>query len=568
MGNSNSSEVGACNVNVESYKCSINKITVSTKWKAPAGEVPETASTTVFDKQKVKSGRTIYVISSPEGKKITLKTERQAGKCQRNDHMKYVISKDDSSGINLNLGPGLGNKGVTGNAAATQSSNKSADEPEIIDIKDQQDIIIKCFKIEGFLGSFPYLSLPIPTLKNYTTSFKYDSCQEGSIKYKIISYPDISFKLEGSIGSEAKKNRNKTSPFEKKTSSLKYVPSQLQTINTNSLGVELKLSPSLTASTTYNGGKDKLELNINFDANKEIVNFKYKHDSNEIELGSEALQNISGIAKKFINLIKLLKKISEIDFIKEFVQFDSTKLVKNYKPYQLSLASPNALVCFEGKYHVSKDLSRIGKYLDVGIAAEPLIKISFKIDLLFLILSAVSAGTATGFYVMLKNLDKVIGKILGNSYKKKYKDTKPFSADIYFDFIISGAINGSVHWIIDTTQKKDPNSFKEKIEGVLKVDLEAGAKCQLDILIVAVEAEVSASASSGIKLVLGLENHMLEGGGIDYLIEGIFMGLKLKYCVTGKVGFMKTTSYGRNLLDGNPTLLKESKLFSEKFNMF
>ena len=560
----NSSEEGACTINVDSYKCSIKKITVSTKWKAPTAEVPDTATATVFDSKSGKSGKTIYLVSSPEGKTIKLKTVREGGQCQRDNHKKYVISREDSSLGNLNFGMSLGNnKGV--NNTSTQSSDKSADKPEEKDINNEEDLSIKCFKIGGKLDSFKYLSLPLPTLKSYVTTFKYNSCTEGSFQYRIISYPDLSFRLEGSIGTEAKKYRNNTSPFEKKTANLNYVKSQLQDLNDEkTMEAELKFSPSLSAKTTYNGGKSELELIINFDSKKEIVQFKYKHDSTVVDLGSELIQELTGAGKKFVDLFKLLKKICTIDFIKEFVAFDATKLVKNYKPYKLSLAPPNVLVCYEGKYHVSKDLTRIGKYYDLGVATKPFIKISFKIDLLFLILNVVSGGTATGFYVMLKNLDKVIGKILGNSYKKTYKDTKPFKADIYFNFIISGAVNGSIHWIRDSLQKQNPNTFSGSIEGVLAVDLEAGAVCKLDILIVAVEAEVSASASSGIKVVEKFVNQMMKDGALVLSTEIIFMGLKLKYCVTGKVGLMRTTSYGRNLLDGNPTLMKESTLLSHQ----
>ncbi len=525
--------VGASQVSVDNYKCSIKKIVISTTWKGPTSEIPETVSSTVFNIQSPSNGKTIYFISSPEGKKATLKTARNEGKCPRDNHKKYVVSWE----------------------------NQKKEEV----IKNVEDLIIKCYKIDGPVEPFKYLSLPIPTLKNYSTTFKYISCTEGPIQYKIVSYPDISFTVEFSIGTEAKKNINKSSPFEKKTSALKRVPSQLQTINNKSLGTQLKFSPSLTASTTFNGDKDEIELKINFDSEEEIVQLKYKHDSKEIQLGSKFIQDIKGNFIKISDLIKLIVKICEIDFLKELKDFDSSSLVKGYKPYKLNLASPNVLFSLSGKYHVSRDLTRIGKYIDLGIACEPLIKISFTVDLLFLILTGVSAGSATGFYVMLKNLDKVLGKILGKSYKKKYKDTEPFTADIYFNFIISGAINGGIHWIIDTTEKEDPNSHAGAIEGVLKADLEAGAKCKLDIFIIAVEGEVSASGSTGIKIKFGSENHILQGKGVSLLLEGYFLGLKLKYCVTGKVGLMKTTSYGGNLLDGNPTLLGKSKLFSQKW---
>lgn len=557
-----SSEVGACKINIESYKCSIKKITVSTKWKAPTAEIAETVTTTVYDNKNAKWGKTIYLVSSPEGKNITIKAERENGKCPRDDHKKYLMSlgKQNLSLPSANL---LNPKQPVSNS---DNKKKTSQENEK-EIKNEEELTIKCFNIDAIKESFKYLWFPIPIVKDNSTSFKYISCKEGTFQYIIISYPDISARLEFSIGTEAKKNRNKTSPFEKKTSSLKNVPSQLKQIDSKALDVELNFSPSLTATTTCNGGKDELEFTVNFDKKKEFAHLKLKHDSNTIELGSEFLQDISGKLNSFVDIIKLLVKICEIDFLKELRQFDATKLVNNYKPYKLNLAPPNVLFFYEGKYQTSKDLTKIGKLIDIGIACEPLIKISFTVDLLFLILSAVSAGTATGFYVMLKNLDKVIGKILGDNYKKTYKDTKPFEADVYFNFIVSGAINGSLHWIINTTEKANTNSYSGAIKGVLKADLEAGAKLSLDVFIVAVEGEASASGSTGIKIKLGLENRILQGSGFVYLIEGIFLGIKIKYCVKGKVGLMKTTSYGGSLVDGDATLMKETYLFSQKWTV-
>lgn len=568
----NISEIGAANVDIKSYKCSIEKVTVTTKWKAPNREMDENVSTTVYDNTS-RVGKDIYIISSPEGKKVTINTKRDSGECQRKEHEKYKMLWDDfvKDNTQTNSKSSLNPIGLLAVKSPldpyTFKRNPREQEKEI----KENVCDIKCYEVGGAYQALMYISLPIPIDKNYATTFKYYSCKEGMFQWRIISYPDISFKVEFAIGTDAVKNKNKTSKFERNTKNYSYHATQLKDINANALDTNIEFSPSLTASTTYNGGNDKLEITFNFDKEKEICHAKYKHGSREEEYGSK-LFNIRGTIKKIQDLCSLISKISKIDFLKEFTQFDATDLVSNYKPYKLKLGSPNVLFSYEGQYHTSKDLSRIGKYIDFCFACEPLLSISFTIDLLFLILSAASAGTATGFYVMLKNLDKVIGKILGDNYKqeyrKKYKNTEPFKFDVNFNFIITGAVNGSIHWIIDTTEKSDANSSSGSIEGVVKADLEADAKCKLDVIIVSVEGEASASGSTGIKIKLGLENHMSQGRGWLYLVEGIFLGIKVNYVITGKVGLMSTKSYGGDLLKGDATLLPKTTLFSKQWTVF
>lgn len=568
----NTSEVGAAEVNVKSYQCSIEKVTATTKWKAPNREVAENVSITVYDNTS-RVGKSIYIISSPEGKKVTVNAKRDSGECQREEHKKYKrlwddFVKDDTQTDSKSSFNPLGLLAVKSPLDPYSFKRNPREQEE--EIKENV-CNIKCYEVGGAYQALSYISLPIPIDKNYVTTFKYYSCKEGMFQWRIISYPDISFKVEFAIGTDAVKNKNKTSKFERNTKNYSYHATQLKDINANALDTNIEFSPSLTAMTIYNGGEDQLEIKFNFDKEEEFCTAKYKHGSREEEYGSK-LFNIRGTIKKVKDLCSLISKISKIDFLKEFTQFDAKDLVSNYKPYKLKLGSPNVLFSYEGQYHTSKDLTRIGKYIDFCFACEPLLSISFTIDLLFLILSAVSAGTATGFYVMLKNLDKVIGKILGDNYKqeyrKKYKNTKPFEFDVYFNFIITGAVNGSIHWIIDTTEKKDPNSNSGYIEGVVKADLEAGAKCKLDLIIVAVEGEASASGSTGIKIKLGIENHMLQGRGWLYLVEGIFLGLKVNYIITGKVGLMSTKKYGGDLLNGDATLLPKTTLFSKQWTIF
>ena len=566
------SEVGAAQIEVKSFKCSITKISASTEWENPNGKT-ESVTTTVFDKNE-KEGKTIYIITSPKGKEVTIKTERDDGQCQRKEHKNYnmvwysFVKDETQNNSKSSLNPlGL----ITLKSPLDPFDFKKVPQKTESETKSSESLKIKCFEVGGAYQALMYIPLPIPIDKDYVSTFRYLSCKEGAIQYRIVSYPDISFKVEFAIGTDAVKNKNKTSKFERNTKNYSYHATQLKEINANALDADIEFSPSLTALTTYNGGEDKLEIVFNFDKEKEFCQAKYKHGSREEEYGSK-LFNIRGTIKKVKDLCSLISKISKIDFLKEFMQFDAKDLVDGYKPYKLKLGSPNVLFSYEGKYQTSKDLTRIGKHIDFCFACEPLLSISFTVDLLFLILSAASAGTATGFYVMLKNLDKVIGKILGDNYKqeyrKKYKNTKPFEFGVNFNFIITGSVNGSFHWIIDTTEKKNPNSNSSYIEGVVKADLEAGAKCKLDVIIVSVEGEASASGSTGIKIKLGLENHMLQGKGWLYLIEGVFMGIKINYIITGKVGLMSTKSYGGDLLKGNPTLLPETTLFSGQWTLF
>lgn len=564
---SNSSEVGACTINVNSYKCSIQKISVSTTWKSPTAETSDSAVVTAFHYQSEKKDKTMYLVSSPKGKMVTITTIRDEADCQRENHKKYVLSSgtETYNSTTNNKPAGLGGANSTPSGGTNQSSTKPEKKDEKREIKKGEMVNIKCYKIDGVLEAFKYFTFPIPTLKKYTTLFKYQTCKEGTFKYKFISYPDISYRIEFALGAGGIKNIGGTTRFDRKSKNLSYVSTQLSTLNSDSLDYELKLSPTLEATTTYNGGNDKLKLKINFDTSKEIARLTYSHDSVEQELGSEFLQKIPKGIQKFKDILSLMKKICTADFVKELREFDTTNLLKyKVKPFQLMMAPPNVLLCYEGKYQTSKDLSRIGRCLDFGIACAPLISISFTVDLLYLILNFISGGTYNGFLAILGNLDYVIGKLLGKDYKKKYKDTTPFSADVYFRFIITGAIEGSVHAIIDTSQK-DPYTLSGSLAGELKVDLEAGAKGSINVFFVAVEAEAKGSASSGIRIVERLERHVQEQpGGLSLTAECIFKGLKIKYIVQANVAAMQTYSYGRKW-DDEKSLLPEKTLFSNQW---
>ena len=162
----------------------------------------------------------------------------------------------------------------------------------------------------------------------------------------------------------------------------------------------------------------------------------------------------------------------------------------------------------------------------------------------------------------VKELDK-----LAADYKKEHKISSPVEADIFFKLEITGAINGDSHWFIDTTEKRNANSSSGSIEGEIKVDLKAGAKASVDVFLVQAEGELSATASTGIKLSVGFENRILQGEGLAALLDIIFSGLKLKYVVYGKVGLAKTRKWGRDM-NGEEKLLEKKSLLSKSMVFF
>jgi hypothetical protein len=575
-------EVGACKVEVESYQCSIKKITASTKWKAPSAELSETVTTTVFESKNATKEKTIYLVTSPEGKKVTIKVERDEGQCKKTNHKEYVTSwidyKKEEENQERNQNPTsydgteskFNVKGLL--VAAAKDAALSAVLPYFLPynlittpikkeevVKNESIQEIKCFEIAGVLEALKYWNLPLDLEYPYTTTFKHVTCKEGPFQYKIISYPDISFKLEASIGTtEKEKKKNGRSHFERQTNSKKYLTERATALVEEAPKTDLKFkAPSFTASTTYNGGKDELEVKLDFDKEKDFLSFKYKHDPIEAEIGSGFIQDISGTLKKFKDCRDLVNKFRDVE--KNFKKL-GIDLVKNYKPYKFEFNSPNISLSVEGQYQTSKDLTRIGKFYDICLDCEPLLSISLTIDLLFLILSAASAGTAAGIIVLLKNLDKVIEKLLGKKYKKKYEDTKPFECDIYFDLVVTGAINGEVHWIIDTSEKSNPNSTAGSIEGVLSVDLKAGIKASIKFFyFVSASGEISASGSSGIKLKIGFDNRVAQGEGLIVPFETMFLGITIKYCLKGSVGLTKIFSIGGGF-EGETELLDKRRI--------
>ena len=547
------SEIGAVEVDVKSYKCSINKITASTKWKAPGGEVPETVKATVFSKQNAKETKTIYVISSPKGENVTIKTERDEGQCQRDSHKQYKLAWDDykTASAKNELFP---NMPIRPYDRTKESKSEDRDHSQ------EETLKIKCFEIGGAMEALNYWKLPLALSQHSITKISTVTCAEGPIQYRIEAYPDINYSIEITVGTKEKqKKANGRSHFKRETSKAKYIPERATALVKEAPDVELKFEPPVVnVSTTYNGDEDELELEINFDSDEEMLHFSYAHGSQEMELGSEFVQDISGSIKKIETLCRLINKLCDVE-----KNFDEIKksLVKNYKPYKLELQPPSVSVSVDGQYQTSKDLTRIGQLWDISCSCDPLVSISLTVDILFLIISGVTAGTGGGVYLMLKNFDDVVGKILGSYYKKKYNDIKPFECDIFLDLVVTGSINGSIHWLVDTSEKSNPNSQTEAIEGELKVDVKAGAKVSLDFFyLAAVEGEASAKGSTGIKCKIGFNNRIAQGEGLALLVETYFLGLTIEYKVEGKVALYKTFSAGGSLVDDTATILEKTKI--------
>ena len=559
-----SSEVGASEVKIQCYKCSIKEVTVSAEWKASGAEISEQAVAKVFDSTKPERTKTIYLISSPQGVKPKIKTVRDAGGCPRENHRKYRMRWNEYTYVPQDKPskPQIIPLSMPWKPYIVKSIPMSQDT----EIQQEEELNIKCFEIGGALEALNFLPLPIPLNINTSTTCLYASCKEGAFNYNIVSYPDIKFKLEIEIGTdEAKKKRGGFSHFKSESFKLKRVLPNAKKRIDDAWGTEVKFCPPCVSFlTTYNGKKNgiersKLEFKIDFDTDKEFINFLYHHDGRDVGFGSQGIQEIPRLIDKIKGLCLLIKYFCNSDFLKEFINFDVAKL--QYKPWEFKLNTPSIDITFEGQYHTSKNLTRIGRLFDICVACSPLLGVTLTIDLLYLILTSLSMGTATGIYLMLTNLDKVLEKIFGKKYKEEHNISAPFKADIDLKLIITGAVNGDAHWFIDTTEEKNANSTSGSIEGEIKVDLEAGIRGGVDVFAIQVEGELSATASAGIKLLVGFENRILQGEGLAALFDIIFAGLKIKYVVYYKIGLAKTYKWGRDM-NGEEKLLEKKSLFS------
>ena len=560
----NLSEVGASDVRISDYKCSILKITLTNKsWKKPGDKVTQAVTVTAYQESSVKGGKTYYIVSNPNGKKMSVTVTRAGAQCRRDEHKKckstfYEYAK---SGDEIPL--------EATNIPAVLRPYVLYQKPLSLSelIADEKEYPFKFYEIGGVKEAFKYLTLPYPIEKENKATFSFCSCKQGIIGFKVISYPDISFEVGLTVGvKEKEKRKNNTKPFERSTMYSSKVDDRFASLMKEDTKTEVKMTPpSLDASIFYNGGKDELELNINFDTDEEIFHLLYKHDGKQLEIGSQFLQDISGSIKKISSVCRLLKQICNADFFKELADFnprdyvDLKHKVDRYRAYKFTLNPPAVSVALAGEYCTSKDLTRVGRYLDFYFVCNPLLSVSLTIDLLYLILTALSGGTATGIYVMLQNLDKVLEKLLGKKYKKDIKNAKPFEADIYVKLVITGSVGGGIDFIIDESEAGAQHYNKGTVDGVIKVDLDCGAKLSVDVFFIQVEAEARATGSSGIEILLELEDRVAQGKGLIFKYETFFLGLKVTGMASVKVGLMKTAESGVGV-EGSKQLFKCMKI--------
>ena len=160
-----SSEVGANFANIENYKCSIKEITVSTEWSTPGELTSGTAVGMAFDCQKKEGRKTFYVVTSPKGKKIALKTVRNAGRCQREAHGMYKKTWDEYV-VNEKQVVYVPDDGFSPNNQCRTRENSVPWLSFVYDnvhlsnrfpIRESEQLTVKCFEIGGALGALNYL---------------------------------------------------------------------------------------------------------------------------------------------------------------------------------------------------------------------------------------------------------------------------------------------------------------------------------------------------------------------------------------------------------------------------
>lgn len=574
----NTSEVGASKVEVQSYQCSVKKVTVTTKWKAPDKEVDEEVTTTVFDNQ-TKVGKKIYVVTSQKGKKVTIKTQRDGGACSRGSHKHYEMAwsefkKEENGNKQLvdkimlaSYNRSESHVNVSGlMAAAAKDALLSAALPVLIpynlsrtpfkiyeEIKDESIQTVKFLEIGGAFEALKYWRLPIPIDNECVTKFTHTTCKEGLFGYQIVTYPDISFKLEFKLDTKVRDKTDKSlNPFNKKYDWCK---------------------PEFKFSTTYNAKKCKLELKIDLNKDEdekephEYVYFKYIENNTIVtELSSQIIQSLPTYISNAKKFFAAVKNICNHKFIQKFLAFDAKDMKKEPK---FELVPPCVNLEVEAKYNSSKDLLQIGKYYSITLSCDPLIGLTYKIDLLYILLNAVTGGAATGVYLLVKNLKPVVENLLGDDLDS------PLSADVYIDLVLTGQINASLQYIIDTIKSNEGTNklSMTPIEGVIDFDLKAGAKASVNVFFIATAAvEASASLSSGIRIQVGFENHLKEKKGIVVPFTILFNGAKVKWCLKASAGLKKTKisnkTYRGVEKEGEKKLLDKAEIYTHDFVFF
>lgn len=567
---------GGSKVEYSWYKCEIKKITVSTKWIVPYKDVPETVETVVFDKNVSTKEKTIFLITSSKGKDITIKVTREGGKCKTSGHKEYEMThpscEGEDKGTKTEYISYDTNKIITTNQYMTVPGEFHTNHCKVTPVKEnrlipnESTVKIKyfkikeanVFKIDNDYAVFKYIDLPIPLVgdKEFVTKFSHATCK-GKIEYQIVSYPDVSFELKVSFGSEIDKKNTKgdDSRYE-----IGHTQAEIKTNNiVNTVTKDVKaltkgafvyhdptkfrvLLPSINFSAYFDGGTNKGE--------------GYNGEKYEVRLTpDEFLQAWSQFGK--IKKLKGLERIIKMKYDKDkggwgllkylfCIDNEDKKKFNKYKPYRINLNPPNVLLSGKWQYHTSKDLTKPGRFIDISLVFNPLICVSLTVDVLYLLLGLLPC-VGPGLYVILKNLNTIFETVIGHGYEEKYTGCEPFdvNVDVYINFVITGSISGNVHWIINTTESINSNSTRTAVEGVLKCDLMAGVKASINIFyFVSAECELSASGSTGIKFLLEFENRILQEEGIEAFYKIIFLGLEFKLCAKVQVGLMKSISLG------------------------
>lgn len=571
----NNTGTGASDVSVSSFKCSVEKITVSTKWKAPLKEVSENIEAVAFDSANAKECKTLYLITSPDGKKVTLKFQRDEGQCTRSSHANYTVKWDEyeeqenptesvsydrteshinTKGLLIAAGKDILLSSVLRLPCVLPinliKTPKKIEEP----IKGESIHEIKCFEIGGLLDALKYWNLPIPMDTHYVTRFSHTTCKEGVFSYQIVSYPDIKFTIELSIGI---KKENKDSNNKGTDSSEGFV-------------LPYKICrPKFEAKTTFNHENYEAKLKADFNKDSdEYVSFTYIKNGHVLtDLSSAGFQQIKKI-KKPLDFLKALAKIGSNKVIGDFLAFDVNTIPKDkrHKVVDIKPVYPNGSIKVEGAYRTSKDLTQIGRYVTIKAALDPLIGVDFKLDILYIILNCATGGAATGIYMLAKNLKEVLKSVLDNEY-----DELPVNGDAYINLEIKGLFNINFNFVIDSIKDNDKH-HSQQLEAFIKLDLDAGINLSLQIFyFITAAIDFSIGLHTGFKFIAYLQYLGIKEG-LSVPFEILFNGLKITYTAKANVGLkkVKVNDKGRKGLDieDEKKLMDKKTLMTTKFGPF
>jgi outer membrane protein OmpA-like peptidoglycan-associated protein len=190
-----------------------------------------------------------------------------------------------------------------------------------------------------------------------------------------------------------------------------------------------------------------------------------------------------------------------------------------------------------------KKTTEIGTEVKFYFKAEPLIALALNIDLLAGLVQALAAGTTAG----AGNL--AAKKIFYEVREWLSDDGHSIKLKMYIDLEITGTINGSSNFTINTSS--DKNIGDGQLETVLKAELKAGVEIKGVFVTLIAEAYVEAEASviGSVSATFGhgifFENNTKESK-VYYQPTLKFNGLKVTGTIKAKVGL----SIKKGLLEG------------------